>query len=464
MFSQKIKCIFLCTAVILLQQHTFAQNNYEKLLKKKVLVSNGNATPFQYVSNDQLMTEGWSELPQPKFWQQVIQMSADSMLINVADVRQPVMKVCTKDWSCFRECDKDTYKDSVRAYADLDYNTNLFVTVGRREFYEIRKAIPEISKSTQVFIDNGVDPWYAQAILLIESPGKFHATSTVGARGPFQLMPYVARKYGLKITKTVDERTNIDRAAYAASQLLGRAWIPMTKAMLDTLHIPYNETDLWFRLLVLHSYHAGMGNVKAVIQKINPDKGGIELIKTMWQTEAKGFKNQSQNYSQIALATQLAFEKIVDENPDSIFLIQGDRAWYLYQAGKLKGNPGDLWKQIRSKYEGDLLDGMITANYFVEKTNEVKLQLYKPHYMTDSMAEHPYSEKELDALGNQLLKKRNVNDAIKVFELNVDVFPNSASARDSLGTAYKLAGQAALAQKQFSKSAELKKKAESDVN
>ena len=123
-----------------------------------------------------------------------------------------------------------------------------------------------------------------------------------------------------------------------------------------------------------------------------------------------------------------------------------------------------MWKQIRSKYEGDLLDGMITAKYFVEKTNEVKLQLYKPHYMTDSMAEHPYSEKELDALGNQLLKKRNVNDAIKVFELNVDVFPNSASARDSLGTAYKLAGQAALAQKQFSKSAELKKKAESDVN
>ena len=449
---------------VIIWQYSSAQTDYNQLMQHKILVGLESSVPFQYVKNDQLMTEGWSDLPQPKFWQEVIQMSADSMMVNIADNRTPVMKVCTSDWSCFRECDKDSYKDSVRALTDLDYNTNLFVTVGRREFYEIRKAIPEISKATKIFIDNGVDPWYAQAILLIESPGKFHATSTVGARGPFQLMPSVARKYGLKISKTVDERTDIDRAAYGASQLLGRMWIPMTKALLDTLKVPYNETDLWFRLLVLHSYHAGIGNVKAVIQKINPDKGGIELIKTMWQTEAKGFKNQSQNYSQIALATQMAFEKIVNENPDSIFLIQGDRSWFLYRAGKLKGNPGDLWKTIRSRYEGDLLDGMITADYFVEKTEEVRLALYKPHYMTETMAEQPYNEKELNALGNQLLKKRNVNDAIKVFQLNVDVYPNSANARDSLGTAYKLAGQYSLAEKQFSKSAELKKKSVETTN
>ncbi len=50
-----------------------------------------------------------------------------------------------------------------------------------------------------------VDPWYAQSILLIESPGQMKK-SISGAYGAFQLMPGVARAQGLIVNKTLDER------------------------------------------------------------------------------------------------------------------------------------------------------------------------------------------------------------------------------------------------------------------
>jgi hypothetical protein len=55
---------------------------------------------------------------------------------------------------------------------------------------------------------------------------------------------------------------------------------------------------------VLHIYHAGSGNVSAVVNKINPTEGGQSLIKAMWQTHAASFGNSSQNYTQLALASQ----------------------------------------------------------------------------------------------------------------------------------------------------------------
>ncbi len=42
-----------------------------------------------------------------------------------------------------------------------------------------------ISRGIEQFIINDTDPWYAQAILMIESPGKL-AYSNAGAYGPFQ--------------------------------------------------------------------------------------------------------------------------------------------------------------------------------------------------------------------------------------------------------------------------------------
>ena len=65
---------------------------------------------------------------------------------------------------------------------------------------------------------------------------------------------------------------------------------------------------------MLHIYHAGAGNVAAVLNLIQPEEGSQELIKAMWQHKAAGFGNCSQNYIQLAIASQLILRDMVYKN------------------------------------------------------------------------------------------------------------------------------------------------------
>lgn len=276
----------------------------------------------KYIYDSVLYAEGWNELPQTKFWQQIMLLSPDSAIVNLTDNRQMLNRISVKEWNKLTDVQQSAYRDDLRNKYCIADSCPIFVTIGKKDFYEFKKVIPTIGKSIEVFEKNSVDPWYAQAILLIESPGKTTTKSIVGANGPFQLMRSVARQQGLKVNKYVDERTDIEKSALAASRLLNRICIPKVCAMLDSAHLHYNQTDLWFRLLVLHAYHAGAGNVRGVIKKINPCEGGMELVQTVWKTTYKGFKNSSQNYSQLALAAFCNFHEMVllEQNGDVIVI------------------------------------------------------------------------------------------------------------------------------------------------
>lgn len=268
---KKISSIF----IILSASTLFAQTDMSKVaVVEKYAVGYNEVNKIQFINDEFLYSEGWHNLPQAKFWQQIMALTPDSALVNVAGARKIVDKVYLKDWNKLTDLSKTAYKDNIRKMHGVPDSVSILLTAGKKDFYEFKKVIPTISKSIDVFKQNGVDPWYAQAILLIESPGKTHTKSTVGANGPFQLMKAVAIKQGLKVNKYVDERTDVEKAALGASRLLNRICIPYTRAMLDSAHVKYNETDLWFRLLVLHSYHAGAGNVAGVIRKIKPTEGG----------------------------------------------------------------------------------------------------------------------------------------------------------------------------------------------
>lgn len=191
--------------------------------------------------------------------------------------------------------------------------TKILITTGKRFFYDFSNTSQHFDKGIKAFIENDVDPWYCQAILLIESPNKLQK-SNVGAYGPFQLMKGVAQLFGLKVNKYVDERADFERAAFAASSLIKKVCIPKTREMLTAYSIPFDEHDLWFKLLVMHSYHAGAGNVRAVINAIAPKSGGLELIQQMWQTKAASFGIASQNYSQLILAAMLEMNERISYN------------------------------------------------------------------------------------------------------------------------------------------------------
>lgn len=58
------------------------------------------------------------------------------------------------------------------------------------------------------------------AVVKVESGGQLDALSRAGARGLWQLMPDTARRYGLIVSESKDERLDPEKATWAATQYL----------------------------------------------------------------------------------------------------------------------------------------------------------------------------------------------------------------------------------------------------
>lgn len=258
-----------------------------------------------YIFDRSLYYHGVDTLAQVRFWRKIMNLSEDTVLLSFAATRDIIQKLSVKDWESKTDSAKKAFKDSVRYCRNLDSSAKILITAGKKFFYDFDKTSQNFQRGINAFIANDVDPWYSQAILLIESPNKLQK-SNVGAYGPFQLMKDVARLYGLKVNKHVDERANFERSAYAASSLIKKICIPKARQMLDSLKITnVSEDELWFKLLVMHVYHAGSYNVQKALLSFNPDEGNMNLIYTLWRTNAGRFKSASQNYSQLVLAAML---------------------------------------------------------------------------------------------------------------------------------------------------------------
>ena len=441
------KALFI--GLLILSNFIIAQTTVKNVpVVEKYVVGYNDVTKMKFIDDATLYSEGWHNLPQPQFWQQIMNLPPDSAMISVAGTRQMLTKVSTKVWNKQSDLQKNSYRDSIRKAHNIADSVSILVTIGKKDFYEFKKVMPTINRSIDVFKQNGVDPWYAQAILLIESPGKMNTKSTVGANGPFQLMKAVARKQGLIVNSQIDERTNIEKSALGASRLLSRICIPYTKAMLDSAHVTYNETDLWFRLLVLHSYHAGAGNVAGVIRKINPCEGGMQLIQTVWQTSYGGFKNASQNYSQLALAAFCNFDQMIMQNKDSVYLIDGDRMYNSYMACKCA--PYDECSYLGNcitKYEHDFIDGVIPFDYFMSKVKSVETELSGL-----TPFKYPYNDEHINDIGFKLLKARKTEEAHKLFKHTESQYPDSWAVYHGLGETYRLMGQKELALSNYKRS------------
>ena len=55
--------------------------------------------------------------------------------------------------------------------------------------------------------------------------------------------------------------------------------------------------------------------------------------------------------------------------------------------------------------------------------------------------DYDYGENQLNVLGYQLMAREMVDEAVAVFELNVEMFPEASNPIDSLGEAYLVAGR-----------------------
>ena len=275
------------------------------------ITCSSDASTICVVDCSELYREGLDTIRKTVFWRTIMNTDHDSVLFYSFPNRRILGKLPYDDFSKSGETQQAATLEKFSSEL-LEGEEKVSYMRGRNHFYDVPAVVPQIDRAVKIFEQQNVDPFYAQAILLIESPGKL-AKSSVGAFGPFQLMKSVARQYGLKVNAQVDERSDFNKSAIAASKLISRICIPYTNAMLRKRNIAWCETDLWYRLLVLHVYHAGAGNVAKAIDKIEPEVGSINLIKTLWKTNAGGFQNASQNYSQVAIASLIELDNHIQK-------------------------------------------------------------------------------------------------------------------------------------------------------
>ena len=65
---------------------------------------------------------------------------------------------------------------------------------------------------------------------------------------------------------------------------------------------------------------------------------------------------------------------------------------------------------------------------------------------------YDFSESQLNMLGYRLIGNERPDDAVEIFKLNVEMFPESANTYDSLAEAYKISGNKELAIENYKKS------------
>jgi hypothetical protein len=257
-----------------------------------------------------IRVDGWDTLPEVRFWRKIVTLSKDSVLANIVENRRPLVVLPKKLIDSLEKADMLLkLRDELRAQYRLDTTFHIRFTSGKSHFYRFDKIGGLMERGIKLFDSFGVDPFYAQSVLLIESPGSNKQKSIAGAYGNFQLMPFVARKYGLRVDRYMDERENFDRSAYAAAMLIKEICIPYARKWCETYGFEVDESALWFKLLALHNYNAGAGTVRGAMAILPKDAQGNDLIKTLWKTSVGYFKSEAQNYSQLALACYLEFEK-----------------------------------------------------------------------------------------------------------------------------------------------------------
>lgn len=158
-----------------------------------------------------------------------------------------------------------------------------YVTKNSKGFNSMKEwAKPYFNMMDEVLGQHGL-PKELKYLAVIESGLKYNALSYSGAVGPWAFMPAAAKQYGLKVSRSNDERLDYYKSTHAAAALL---------------------TDLFARygdwLLVIAAYNGGPGNVDKAIRK----SGGS---KDFW-TIQYNLPNESMNHVKKFIGTHYIFE------------------------------------------------------------------------------------------------------------------------------------------------------------
>ena len=97
---------------------------------------------------------------------------------------------------------------------------------------------------------------------------------------------------------------------------------------------------------------------------------------------------------------------------------------------------------------------MVPFEYLTRQDYEAALAAYR-ELRQKRLGGRFTSEQELNRLGYELMNNDQLDLAVDIFRINVDLYPASSNVYDSLGEAYLKQGDKALAAKYYQKSLQL---------
>src|SRR3989440_5024576 len=97
----------------------------------------------------------------------------------------------------------------------------------------------------------------------------------------------------------------------------------------------------------------------------------------------------------------------------------------------------------------------VIVNTILEKDVASAIREYRALKAGPTASEYDFREAELNRVGYQLLQTKKIAEAIEIFKLNVEMYPQSANTYDSLGEAYMTHNDKELSIANYKKSLEL---------
>lgn len=133
---------------------------------------------------------------------------------------------------------------------------------GIERIQQLRPIIDPILKQEGV-------PTELTAVALVESGGQPFALSSRGARGVWQFMPETARRYGLVVTATRDDRTDVGKSTRAAARYLRDLYRQFGDWRLA--FAAYNAGEQRIDRALLHAEKASFENIQRVLPQETRD-------------------------------------------------------------------------------------------------------------------------------------------------------------------------------------------------
>lgn len=257
----------------------------------------------------------------------------------------------------------DDFVEDIARYIHLFQHNERYRALFERSLRRSRKYIPAVRP---YFEEKGLPESLIFGIATVESGFNPAATSRVGARGLFQFMPATGRERGLRITRSLDERTSPVKSAVACSEYF-----------IDLL------MELGDLGLALSAYNGGPGRIRRALRNLDDFRD-----RNFWALRERTdiLPRETQNYvSQIYAAIVLSspenlrrfgFETPPSLDPDAYRMVLVPRPMRLSELADLAGtNVHTLYllnldlEPDASRTPGDVVDYPI----FVPVQNEGRL-------------------------------------------------------------------------------------------